>query len=202
MLQCWQEDPEDRPSFSQLRSNFSSMLQAGATAEYIDLQVDEAAPYYRVRDEDLRERRDSASSASSGDSISSIDKEKGKSKQKVKKMRSNPYVTAPNQGETSGYFDVLGPVQERPLGIPISQLMSPPQNGETPIAQNGGGLASAVDESAALDHPALERCSTNPYVTEPSESITAAQVAENVPQLATIRDEQEDREGVRESTHL
>ena len=60
MLHCWQEDPKDRPSFSQLHLTFSDMLQATSGNVYIDLQVNEDAPYYQISDD--AERRHSASS--------------------------------------------------------------------------------------------------------------------------------------------
>ena len=50
MLQCWQEDPANRPSFSELRSSFTAMLQADSADGYIDLQVNNEAPYYQIED--------------------------------------------------------------------------------------------------------------------------------------------------------
>lgn len=46
MLQCWQADPQDRPSFVELRSKFDTMLseQKNATELYIDLSLDQKLP--------------------------------------------------------------------------------------------------------------------------------------------------------------
>ena len=46
MLECWQEDPGKRPSFSRLRGRFDSMLLAEKKDTYIDLQIDASKPYY------------------------------------------------------------------------------------------------------------------------------------------------------------
>lgn len=193
---CWEEEPGERPTFSQLKSNFSAMLQAGSSAVYIDLQIDEEAPYYQIKD-DERERSASVSSGSSDGSVSSIDKEKVKGKKKkVKRTRTNPYVPSPEQqqqGNSDGaYLDMAG--QERPqqLGIPISQLM--------PSSQNADHQLTPVEESETHDHDPLERRTTNPYVTEPSESM--APVAASAPVGNILDSLQEEANGLTESTHL
>ena len=46
MMQCWQTDPQDRPSFVDLRSKFDTMLseQKNATELYIELSLDQKQP--------------------------------------------------------------------------------------------------------------------------------------------------------------
>ena len=200
MLQCWQEDPDDRPPFSQLRSNFSAMLQAGSADEYIDLQVNEEAPYYQIKDEEREERSASISSTDSNGSISSLDKAKSKARQKVKRVRTNPYVPTPEQRQANGdtYMDMAGG-EERPqqLGIPISQLLPSSQH------ENTEHQATPVDESAAHDQPSVERRMTNPYVTEPSESITNATVLATQDSNGVHTDSMHDSfHDLTESTHL
>ena len=46
MLECWQEEPGKRPTFSKLRARFDSMLLAEKKDTYIDLQIDASKPYY------------------------------------------------------------------------------------------------------------------------------------------------------------
>ena len=46
MLECWQEEPGKRPTFSKLRTSFDNMLMAEKKDPYIDLQVDASKPYY------------------------------------------------------------------------------------------------------------------------------------------------------------
>lgn len=196
MLQCWEEEPGDRPSFAKLKSKFSAMLQAGSTATYIDLQINEEAPYYQIKD-DERERSASISSGSSEGSVSSIDKEKSKGKKKLKRKRTNPYVPSPEQaGNSDGaYLDMSG--QERPqqLGIQLSQLM--------PSSQAPEHQPTPVEESTPQDHTPLERRNTNPYVSEPSESL--APVSSSVPVdnlLESLRESSMEPNGLTESTHL
>ena len=178
MLKCWEEEPMDRPSFSQLRTSFSTMLQAGSADEYIDLQVNEEAPYYQIRDDDQRMRSDSASSDGS---VSSIDKKK-KPKEKVTRKVTNPYVPTPEQGQQGEGDDedyiAMVSAQERPvqLGIPISQLVPASSS-----SQNVERQLTPVDEATPQDHIPLVRHTTNPYVEEPSEAIEGSLVAASVP---------------------
>ena len=212
MLECWQEDPQDRPSFSGLRTKFSFMIQAGSPDAYIDLQVNEEAPYYQVKDEEKRES-DSDSSADSDDSVDSLNKQKiKKEKKKLKRRMTNPYVPTPNdqpqgEGQTpanegdEGYIPMqsAGSVVERPvqLGIPISQLVPSSQTDHqtTPVDDSGTPMDSRK---------------TNPYVSEPSELTDSMVVSSSVPLIVTagngeqvggnLRDSE--LELLTESTHL
>ena len=66
MLECWMTRPEDRPTFSQLRSKFSNLLMATSDDAYIVLEVDENKPYYTMGGEEEeefnKERRNSLTS--------------------------------------------------------------------------------------------------------------------------------------------
>ena len=168
MLECWNDDSQDRPSFAKLRSKFGTLLQAESADSYIELQIDEQKPYYQVKEEDEGRRRGSVSSSSSEESI---DKEKGKGKEKLKRKNTNPYVAGPGrQGNGDAYFDMLAPAtSERPqqLGIPISQLV--PQTNQQPPVE----ASPAVEP---MSHGVLERRTTNPYVEEHSEATVATNV--------------------------
>ena len=176
MLECWHEDLHDRPPFSALHTKFGTLLQAGSADAYIELQIDEQKPYYQVKEEETGGRQGSISSTSSEESI---DKEKGKEKEKIKKKISNPYVMRPGQESGEAYFDILGPIPERPqqLGIPISQLV-PQAPQQMPVQ-----AASPLDEANA--HGVLERHMTNPYVEEPAPSApnVALSVLAETPQI-------------------
>ena len=210
MLQCWHEDPQDRPSFSWLRTEFGKMLQAGSPETYIDLQVNEEAPYYQIKEEERRERSDSTSSGSSEDSVDSLDKQKiSKEKRKLKRKRTNPYAPTPeqsqgeggpppNEGE-EGYIAMqsAGSAVERPvqLGIPISQLM--------PSGPSNDGQLSPIDE---IETP-LDSRRTNPYVSEPSEITDGSLVMSSVPLVISTNGAQsgslrESALELTESTHL
>ena len=48
MLMCWNEDPQKRPKFTELRAKFDAMLLAEKNEAYIDLHIDSDKPYYRL----------------------------------------------------------------------------------------------------------------------------------------------------------
>ena len=167
MLECWYENPHDRPPFSALRTKFSTLLQAGSADAYIELQIDEQKPYYQVKEEETGGRRGSVGSTSSEETV---DKEKGKEKEKVKKI-ANPYMMRPAQENSDASFNTLGPAEDTPQlhGTPVSQLV-PQAPQQVPVA------ASPPDEANA--HGALELHATNYYVEEPSEVATLTELAE------------------------
>ena len=48
MLMCWNEHPLQRPTFTELRSRFDSMLLADKNGDYIDLRIDQNKLYYQL----------------------------------------------------------------------------------------------------------------------------------------------------------
>ena len=48
MLMCWNEEPQKRPKFTELRAKFDAMLLAEKNEAYIDLHIDSDQPYYRL----------------------------------------------------------------------------------------------------------------------------------------------------------
>ena len=97
MLECWQEHPHDRPSFSMLREKFSNLLLASSSDPYMVLEVDEDKNYYTMAEEEEANFRGSSNSVSSTDTDSGI--KKLKEKKKVEKPQwaiSNPYVPTPS----------------------------------------------------------------------------------------------------------
>ena len=48
MLMCWNEEPQRRPQFTELRAKFDAMLLAERKDAYIDLRIDNDKPYYRL----------------------------------------------------------------------------------------------------------------------------------------------------------
>ena len=48
MLACWNGEPQNRPTFTDLRSKFDAMLAAERKDAYIDLRIDSDKPYYRL----------------------------------------------------------------------------------------------------------------------------------------------------------
>lgn len=47
MLGCWDEEPKNRPTFTQLRSNFDNLISnANEDTPYIDLSIDMEQSYY------------------------------------------------------------------------------------------------------------------------------------------------------------
>lgn len=58
MLECWQEEPGKRPTFSKLRARFDNMLLAEKKETYIDLQIDASKPYYNPEFVDEETKQD------------------------------------------------------------------------------------------------------------------------------------------------
>ena len=160
---------------------FGTLLQAKSADSYIELQIDEQKPYYQVNEEDGGRRHGSVSSSSSEESI---DKEKVKGKEELKRKSTNPYVTGPGrQGKGDTYFDMRAPAtSERPqqLGIPISQLV-PQTNQQPPV------VASQTDET--MSQSIAEQRTTNLYVEEPSVATVITNVGLTVlSETSEIRD--------------
>ena len=49
MLRCWAADPEERPTFAELRITFDIMMSNQRTESYVDLNVDDLLPYYQMK---------------------------------------------------------------------------------------------------------------------------------------------------------
>lgn len=155
MLECWNEDLEDRPTFAELRERFGHLILAGKEGLYIDLQVDEMKPYYVIKDEEEEKRpRLRAGSIEKA-------KEGKEGKEKAERIASrNPYVEGPTrrlddteQSEETGDVSQSVPRTDERLGISIAMLAS---------------------EQAR--HEGLERRTTNPYVDNPSRVPIAGEI--------------------------
>ena len=55
MLECWNEEPRKRPSFSQLRAKFDTLLLNEGKDPYIVLQIDTEKPYYKMEPSDSKD---------------------------------------------------------------------------------------------------------------------------------------------------
>ena len=49
MTKCWAVEPEDRPTFAELRATFDIMMANQQTESYVDLNVDDLLPYYQMK---------------------------------------------------------------------------------------------------------------------------------------------------------
>lgn len=56
MLECWNEEPRKRPSFSQLRAKFDALLLNEGNDAYIVLQIDTEKPYYKMEPSNSKDR--------------------------------------------------------------------------------------------------------------------------------------------------
>ncbi|XP_061173640.1 uncharacterized protein LOC133182811 [Saccostrea echinata] len=50
MRSCWREDPNSRPSFTELCRTFDSMLETSCGEHYINFELDDSKIYYQVHD--------------------------------------------------------------------------------------------------------------------------------------------------------
>ena len=104
MRKCWNESPEERPTFSQLRSKFSNLLIATSSGTYIVLEVDENKPYYTMGGEEEeefnRERRNSVFSTNSEIRNEEI------RKPKWALQGSNAYVATPSGLDGYDHFHI------------------------------------------------------------------------------------------------
>ncbi len=154
MLECWNEDFEDRPTFAELREKFGTLILAGKEGLYIDLQVDEMKPYYVIKDEE-EEKRPRLRAVSDTEAMEKIKSEKGKDA--VERVASrNPYVEGPGRRPQESEPISLEDDDEQPLA------RSAPRTDE----RLGISIAMLASEQSS-QHEALERRTTNPYVDNP-----------------------------------
>ncbi len=161
MLECWNEDQDDRPSFSELREKFCSLILAGKEGFYIDLQFDETKPYYVIKDEEEDKLpRLRAGSTSSKCSTASIKKSKDK---KVEGTHSRkPYVggSGCRQREMKG-------LAQHPLEEGDELLADQPMSRSIPMQEEELGISIAMLGADQPHHEGFQRCTTNPYVDNP-----------------------------------
>lgn len=157
MLECWQEHPTDRPTFSQLRNKFSTLLLANVDDPYMVLEVDDAKAYYTVSEEETSEQRESASS---NDSDSSLKKKKGPPKKPVWAKPSNPYVDTP---ALSKEMSIAVTVEEE------TRQETATEEVPTLAQQNGvggeAGLAVPQSDTKSFD-PYIRMQSSPAYITD------------------------------------
>lgn len=58
MHRCWAADPEERPTFAELRVTFDIMMSNQRTESYVDLNVDDLLPYYQMKPAEEEEEED------------------------------------------------------------------------------------------------------------------------------------------------
>ena len=123
------------------------MLQASAVDTYIELLVDEQAPYYRVKAEDKREGFSTTSTISDGDSL---DKEKSE----VEKSEMKKSEAEKSEVEE---FSVLCLEQE-----PTKELE---RSSNQPVSPDRNITSGSIKGVSALTP--FEQSALNLYVTEP-----------------------------------
>lgn len=162
MLECWQEHPGDRPTFSELRTKFSTLLLANVDDPYMVLEVDDAKAYYNVAEEESSEQRESASS---NDSDSSLKKKKGPPKKPVWAKPSNPYVDTP--------------ALNKEVSITVEGEV-PQQSADTAVTSTTQG--EGVGEGGALGVPESDTDGFDPYIKMKSSPVTTQKEMSEVAQ--------------------
>ena len=166
MLECWQEHPGDRPTFSQLRTKFSALLLANVDDPYMVLEVDDAKAYYNVTEEESSEQRESVSS---NDSDSSIKKKKGPPKKPVWAKPSNPYVETP--------------AFNKEVSITV-EGDTPQQSADTAVATTaaGEGIGGGGEEGGVLGVPESNTNGFDPYIKMKSSPVAVEKQMSEVAQ--------------------
>ncbi len=150
MLECWNENSEDRPTFTELKEKFETLLLAGKEGFYIDLQVDEMKPYYVIKDEEEK-KRPRLRAASDTVAMKKIKLEKEK------------------EGHVAGrYSFVEGPThrpQEAEPVQPLEKASDQPLSQLVPRQDERPSIAKPASQQS--QHEALERPTTTRYVDHP-----------------------------------
>ena len=166
MLDCWNEHPEDRPTFNELREKFSALLLAGKEGLYIDLQVDEMKPYYVIKeDEEEQFKRRRVDFASLEESTTSIEKTTPHDGMKVI-SRTNTYVVEPDsRRQEKTQTEALAHLEEQEEHPYADQPASRPrERGERP---NDLGISIAMLASVQPNHDTVDQHTTNLYADGP-----------------------------------
>ena len=105
MLECWQTNPNERPTFTSLRAKFDALITAQKDHNpYIDLDIDCCKPYYNplLNTDDDSDEKDSSSGISTNssspphESCSLVGPRFGNiSSENLPRPVSNPYVDSP-----------------------------------------------------------------------------------------------------------
>ena len=172
MLECWQEHPNDRPTFSQLRNKFSTLLLANVDDPYMVLEVDDAKAYYNVTEEETSEQRESVGLNDSNSSL----KKKGPPKKPVWAKPSNPYVDTP---ALSKEMSVAVTVEEETRQETVAEEV-PTTTQQNGTAGEGVGLVAPSDTK-----------NFDPYIRMQSSPayVTGDQTQTGVPQPLQLEDD-------------
>ena len=156
MLECWNEDPHDRPNFSDLRAKFGALLLVGKEDQYIALEVDEMKPYYTVKEVEEDEQRERSGSGSSEDSIK---KSKGEEGHKdVKPKPSNPYVDHPARELLQSQTSQPVSMHSQPSLQSQSSQPQPPRGPSVPTRPAN----TLVDDEGISTDPYFDQLPTRP----------------------------------------
>ena len=182
MLECWEVEPHDRPSFTDLRAKFGTLLLAGKDDLYIDLQVDDRKAYYNA-DEEERAQMEKEGSVSSSSSEESYGKKEKKVVEREEKPM-NPYVKTPAVATLSNTLGVSGSLnadQSNSSSAPSRPDMIPPRPSQTlpeeTAPQELGTLREtptivgvpiiSIVTQERIKEESTDGRSTNPYVDDP-----------------------------------
>ena len=158
MLECWNEHPEDRPTFTELRDKFSRMLLATTTDTYMVLEVDDQKTYYTMDDEE--ESRERSGSTSSSDSDSSIKKKKKEPIKKPVWKATNPYVDTP---ATRVDLDITMEEETQREGVTTVTLEGNEAHSSDEDEQERGGESAYVDQPPVRPAPDMSTTYSNAH---------------------------------------
>ena len=167
------EHPKDRPTFSDLRNKFSTLLMATTNDPYMVLEVDEAKTYYTMG-EDEEEEFKKRESWSSIDSETGLKKEKKPKKiEKPKWATDNPYVKTPSTFKDD--HAVVEDEHYRTAVVEVEKEESPARNVLEQDDDDDDGMATGMN----LNIPLSE--SLGVVASRPSHPLTESTISSSVP---------------------
>lgn len=150
MLECWQEHPIDRPTFSKLRKKFGDLLMASTTDSYMLFQVDEDKTYYTMGEDEDEKKKFKGSQTSLSSTESGSAKKQPKKIEKPKWAQdANAYVDTPSTFKEGHTHSVDEHYRHNTVGAADLERKKKSGNG----IKRSGASSSEIGEGKEVELP-------------------------------------------------